>query len=269
MAYNYRNAIRGAVIVFCVSITYAAPALADSTRQEIVVGAMGDSITRAFSSGGLFDTPRNSWATGSSLRVSSHAAKISALLEVDVAASNVARSGATSRDLERQLNKLLGRHARVDYVTFLIGANDICDWENDYDPQLNTFFERIDGVFSRLVAHNPDIKIVLSPIPDMYHLWQLGREMGCQMKWSLTGFCSALLGKNRTDWERQLFVHKWQAANSALEEIALRYGNNVYFADAAQRIAFEPEHVSRLDCFHPSVEGQRLISEETWLEDWF
>jgi lysophospholipase L1-like esterase len=92
------------------------------------VAAAGDSITRGYDAMflGCFlaDCPQYSWSTGTSSPVSSHSARIRAASPgVSVTSANVARTGAKMSDLNRQLT-LIG--TGVQYVTVLLGANDVC-----------------------------------------------------------------------------------------------------------------------------------------------
>lgn len=238
-----------------------------SLAGPVVMGALGDSITRGFSSGGVLDTPRNSWSTGNGWQVNSHKVRLQKVLRREVVASNAAKSGAVASDLNRQVSRLLTR--KPDYVTLLIGANDICDWQDSYQDARNQFYSDVLGALGRLVAANPDIKIVLSPIPDMYNLWQTGVANGCQRKWDVVRFCRALLARGRSDLDRQHFVEKWVSANDALAAAADQFPDNVKFISETQNLQFELSDISKLDCFHPSVKGQNLLSEETWKNGWY
>jgi hypothetical protein len=39
--------------------------------------------------------------------------------------------------------------------------------------------------------------------------------------------------------------------------------------DAVFQFSFEPQHVSMLDDFHPSLIGQAELAEITWLRSWW
>jgi lysophospholipase L1-like esterase len=91
------------------------------------MASLGDSITRAFNTGGvpLTDAPGNSWSTGTRTSVQSHYVRIlaadPAILERNF---NDAKSGAKMVDLDPQVSTATEQN--VAYITILIGANDLC-----------------------------------------------------------------------------------------------------------------------------------------------
>src|SRR5687767_5925957 len=109
-------------------------------RPSLVVGAVGDSITTAFNARNPSDNPSYSWATGDAAAFSSHAARLAGLYPTcDVVTANVAASGARARDLESQVARLALR--APDYVTLMVGANDLTDWlvNGEYGLLLDRF----------------------------------------------------------------------------------------------------------------------------------
>src|SRR5688572_13271785 len=91
------------------------------------MASLGDSITRAFNTGGLpfTDAAGNSWSTGTRSSVQSHYVRIlaaePAILERNF---NDAESGAQMVDLDAQVSTV--NKQNVAYITILIGANDLC-----------------------------------------------------------------------------------------------------------------------------------------------
>ena len=232
--------------------------------ESFVTGAMGDSITRAFDAARPLDNPALSWSTGDDMfgRVESHLVKIQKIRGGKVSGYNEARSGGRSIEMPGQAADLIKR--RPDYVTILIGANDLCDWNNDAEAELNALATNVRQAIASLVAANPKIIIALSAVPDMYHLWEIGHQNSCQRKWDNLNICSRLLSSNATTADREAFARQWEDVNSAYAEIAGDYPANVRFAAEGAHIAFEPKHISSLDCFHPSIEGQNLLSDTVW-----
>ena len=57
--------------------------------------------------------------------------------------------------------------------------------------------------------------------------------------------------------------------NNALNSIAEERVYNIRFNPEISEYDFKWQHISKIDCFHPSVEGQRIIAEESWEHDWF
>jgi len=239
-------------------------ALAQSGEDRFVVGAMGDSITRAFDTGRPLDNPALSWATGDDVfgRVESHLVRLKQMHGKKTAGYNVARSGGKAIEIPGQAAKLAPH--KPDYVTILIGANDLCDWPDDAQRELEDLQQNVRSGIERLIAANPNVLIALSPVPDMYNLWEIGHGNSCQAKWNLLNFCSRLLSPSATAAGREALVEQWYEVNAAYAGIAEEFPLNVRFAAAGADVKFEKEHISAIDCFHPSIEGQNLLSEIVW-----
>jgi lysophospholipase L1-like esterase len=245
----------------------------------IHMAALGDSITRAFNANGPVDHPWNSWATGNSDeiglfrrgQVKSHAEYLSEKTGRDVIVYNVAKSGATSSDLVRQVEALKGRP--MDYATILIGANDLCSHRDPPKPDgqadMTGYAPRVESAVAKLIATNPQIKILLVSIPDMLRLQRLGQGTACQTRWARFGICKMLLGPEATEASIAAFGAQWRAANEDLHLIAARYRDNVQFNPVLSEYPFERGHLSDIDCFHPNITGQNILSRETWNTGWW
>jgi lysophospholipase L1-like esterase len=230
-----------------------------------VVGALGDSISTGFDALHLGDNRDLSWATGTSDEVNSHLKRLEAYLNTPLIGENEAVAGSTAVDLNKQITRLLPNHPA--YVTIDIGANDVCDWEAEtYDASLTKFEADVQAAIQRIVDAEPDARITLAPIPDVYNLWEVAsQQSGCQFKWTVTGLCKPLLAKSRTQEERLAFKDRWAGANDALARVAANFPQQVLFNENAIDVPFTWEDVSTIDCFHPSVKGQNLLAEKTWL----
>ena len=247
--------------------------------KELRMAALGDSITRAFNANGPVDHPWNSWATGNSDKVGlfrrgqvkSHAEFLSDLTGRDVLVHNVAKSGATSADLKRQVKLLKGIH--LDYATLLIGANNLCGHgasaTTSGNADMSAFASEVEDAVTALIRMNPGIKILLVSIPDMPRLQRLGKGTQCESRWNSFGICKMLLGKSATGETIETFTRQWQEANRDLSEIAARHSDHVLYNPTLSEFPFERQHVSELDCFHPNITGQNLLSLETWKTGWW
>lgn len=236
------------------------------------MGAIGDSISTGFNSYHILSERDGNWSTGSGKYpdFESHKMKLEKLLKRPVSAVNVAIPGTTSNSLKFQVKKLLRRAPKLDYVTFLIGANDACRWDNDYQEDLEKYEENVSLAMNKLTTANPKVKILLVPIPDMNRLYELGKDKNkCQRVWKLIPLCDPLFKKKLTDNERDLFSHKVKDINLKLKDISAKYPNNVFYYDFIADIQYDEEHVSEIDCFHPSPYGQKMISEFTFNRDLF
>ena len=256
-----------AVLLPILLMSLTSHARAEDETSTFVMGSLGDSITMAFNAGGPLDRPSNSWAVGWSKNVSSHYERLLSIYD-DVSAFNAARSGAVASELDAQITKLLAK-ANPDYVTILMGANDVCSWTADHAKDLEQYEKDMTDGVERLISANPDVKILLSPVPDMLKLWQVGRVNSCQGKWNFYKICTPLLGANRTEEERMAFVERLNDLNASLERIAEQHSLNVKYAAAVATANFEWKHISALDCFHPGVTGQNFLANEAWKDGWF
>ena len=231
--------------------------------------SVGDSITSGFNTKYIGDIANRkySWSTGDSRRVASHFHKLKELLLTQVIdRKNVAKTRSTSFDLAKQLGKI--NFPRIDYMTILIGANDVCDWGTDHADQLARFKDNVSEIITTVIAQNEEIKILIPAVPDMYHLYEIGKKR-CQFKWNMFGVCPRLLHSSRTTAERQDFRGRLIDANQALAELASENANNVKYIGELFDFRFTIEHTSSIDCFHPSVSGQGVLADITWNHGWF
>ena len=255
---------------FTLSSLSVAKAESTNPSETFVIASIGDSISTAMNSNGWGNRKQNNWSTGTTRNraLRSHFHKLQQLFQQKIEPYNFAVAGATSYDIASQVGKLLPH--QPDYVTILIGANDACLWKKDNDTQLHEFTENITNAVERLIAHNPQVKLLLVPIPNMYHLWKTVHQKGsCQMRWNLFNICSNLLDSDRTEQERLAFQDRITTANDRLEDIANKHLQHIRFNRSLADHTFEWEHVSPRDCFHPSLSGQNIISQLTWEADWF
>ena len=229
------------------------------TKPTFTIGALGDSITAAFNAESPGDNALHSWSTGNADVVSgkSHFVRLTGIFpHLDVRAANVAMTGARAADLATQVDRLLPE--RPDYVTILIGANDLTEC------LLGAGSARLDGVaiavksaVSRLVAANRHIMILLVAVPDqslvLDHLLPGGAAMA-----------GAWLTTLRTTYK-----NSWRHLNQALLGVASAFPANVRFCGAVANERFRRDHLSAIDSYHPSAAGQRLLASLTWNSGWF
>jgi lysophospholipase L1-like esterase len=255
-----------------VALLVGLPTLARAEREEpYVVGALGDSISAGFNALRFGDNREFSWTAGLDANglVQSHARKIKTLLgDRNVVVVNEAFVGAESYQLPRQAARLLRQ--KPDYVTIAIGANDVCTWDEDYLPKLEHYQKHLTGVIETIIESNPKVKIVLAPMPSIPLMYELGaRRPGCQSKWDTMRVCKPLLAAERTAEQRQAFVGRYRHLNQVIADIAGRYPVNVRLAAAIVNAEFDDSMISPLDCFHPSIKGQNLISELSFDATWY
>jgi len=241
-------------------------------KQSFVVTAIGDSITRAYNTDGFFkDAPWVSWSTGERIigGFESHLQKIAKRFpDRTMVTHNFAVTGARVADLKDQITK--SGKDRPDYVTLMIGANDVCSWSEDHHAALDNFKSTLKGHLESITRSSPDVRIMMVPIPDMYRLYTLFRNRGsCLQVWDFTGICKNLLHSSRTGAQRASFRQRWVDANTALEEVAGDFPQHVIFPKEVKDYEYKATDVSSNDCFHPSIQGQNILSDLTWANGWY
>jgi lysophospholipase L1-like esterase len=245
----------------------AAPALPTS------MAAAGDSITRAYDATlfGCFlaDCPANSWATGTSSTVNSQYRRLLARgAAISGQNGNYARTGAKVGELPTQM----GRAVTAQYVTVLIGANDLCTPTVDGMTSETAFRSSVRAGLDAYLGQNATGLVFVSSIPDLYKLWQLGQTIsGAQNTWTTFGICQSMLSTKGTAAQRaanrQAVQMREAAFNTILQQecqapasdTRCRYDNNATF-----NTSFARSDLSSIDYFHPSIAGQAKLAGVTW-----
>ena len=261
------------LIIFLFSLSLGNTHAQDDNQVKpgFLMGALGDSITSAVNANGVGIHTQFSWSTGKGTPTrsfQSHFKKIETMKRIEVKAYNMAKGGARSKDLPKQATKLAKK--KVDYATILIGANNLCDWKTSNQQQLDQFERDVRTSIDTLLASNNKMKILLAPVPDMYNMWKVNKDNNkCTRKWDTFNICSSILSSSLTDGQRQEFKQRWEDLNRTLERISYDYDRNLKFDLSISYTRFQRKHVSTVDCFHPSLEGQELISNKAWKSGWF
>lgn len=245
-------------------------------RLDMNMVAIGDSITVGFNATGFGESGRRySWSTGQSLAGStgSHLNRIKSLArqvgrDLNISAINLADVGAEAIDTQETPighQALQAMQHAPEYVTMMIGDNDVCNTNLSLSSFRSAFKNRIEEALATLTSgsRTPQIVLVTSiPNPRSIKATQPSGfsfdGLKCRASWEL--LCS-----NMQRMAADRFDAYWRAANEALEQASQRAGETVVFDNRA--IASETiraNHVSNSDCFHPSVAGQNLISTTTW-----
>ena len=265
------------VVTVLALVTVVAPTAASAQQAPLDtapvperMAALGDSITRAFHTdcGLAQDCPAQSWATGSSDGVDSHAERLAALDPTMTQADNLAVTGATSADLPSQASRVAPGTA---YVTVLIGANDACTDTTSQMTDTATFAANVGEAFDTLAALDPQPRVFVSSIPDLYQLWEVGRTSGsARFAWWLYGICQSMLEDPLSTADadvnrRQLVVDRVVDYNAALASACGGYGPLCrYDQGATYESSFTLAQLSPIDYFHPNTAGQATLAEVTW-----
>jgi lysophospholipase L1-like esterase len=261
----------GLVPVIIISLLPATAAHASNAYPR-VMAATGDSITRAFDVNWFYvgrDAPEYSWSTGTNSAVNSHYQR---LLAVDPKlagnAYNDARSGARMSDLGRQLAAAASQ--RADYVTILMGANDLCTSSASTMTLTATFETQFRTALGDFVAARPNARVFVSSIPDIYQLWSILHTNPLAVTtWSLFDICQSMLNASNTEQQRQQVVTQEKADNDTLARVCQAFRQCRWDNYAVYNTKFSTAEVSTVDYFHPSVTGEKTLAAVTWTASYF
>lgn len=225
------------------------------------IAAIGDSITTAAAPDLdhlSADNARLSWATGGE-EVGSHRARI-AQQHPGVTAHNVAGAGARIADAPAQADQAVATGA--DYVTFLLGSNDLCATG---PPTARQFEAETRDALRRLETGLPDAYVLMVSIPDVLHLRQeFVGSARAQAAWQRTGACPPVLAPGRSESDLAAVGDLHATYNRILRDVCNQHPNCRHDAGRVAQYRFSRSEVSPADFFHPSIDGQRRLAELTW-----
>ena len=259
-------AVLAAIGVLLVGTSGAAAA----TPYPVSMASTGDSITRAYNTGSAFaDNPAGSWSTGTNATVVSHYTRLIALNPaISGNAFNDAKSGAKMVDLAGQLATVATRH--VDYVTILMGGNDVCTSSESTMTSVSAFTSQFSTAMASFTAASPDTNVYVVSIPNVKNLWSALKGNGvARFIWALGGVCQSMLARptstTQADTDRRARVLQREVDyNSALASVCAAYARCRFDGNAVFSIAFAASDVSTRDYFHPSLAGQKKLAAVSW-----
>jgi len=235
------------------------------------MAAVGDSITQAASSGGSLgaDYPQNSWSTGTSSSVNSHYLRLlAASAPISGANHNLSVSGAKMGGLDAQMQAAVA--LQPDYLTVLIGGNDVCTDTVGEMTSVATFRAQFEAAMSTLTTGSPETHVYVVSIPDVYQLWNLFKsDFWARFVWSVGDICQSLLANptstEQVDVQRREQVRQRNIDfNTQLAQVCAAYVATCRFDNnAVFNTQFAKSDVSG-DYFHPSVAGQATLASVTW-----
>ena len=157
------------------------------------MAALGDSITLALMScSGLSNCQANSWATGTTASVNSHAARLKATVAPSLVSYNYAVSGAKSGALNTQAQSAAAQG--VNYVTIEIGANDACTSTVSGMTATTTFRSNVQAALTTLAGSPSQPEIFVASIPSLLRMYELNKSSSsARFTWSLLRICQSML----------------------------------------------------------------------------
>lgn len=231
------------------------------------MASVGDSITRAYNVDGSHawrDNVQFSWSTGPDTAVKSHYQRI---LAADAAISghvyNDAATGAKMSALDNQL--MSAARQNVEYVTVLIGANDLCSVSISTMTPTVTFKSQFQQAMANFTQANAKARVFVSSIVNIYDLWAvLHTNTSATSTWQSLQICQSMLSPYNTEADRQAVVTREQEYNKALADVCAQYRQCRWDGGATYNVHFSASDVSTVDYFHPSLAGQNTLASVTW-----
>lgn len=248
--------------------------------------AIGDSISTAFDAWLPADNPALSWVNGyhGSFEelfgipdIQSHNQRITAAYGSG-GRKNVSRAenGARWEDALDQAQDVAAK--APTYVTILLGGNDVCrDSIEDLPPVAEIQGHVVATLDFLDLALPTGATVLVAGIPDLKRLYEVARDeksllgIDCEEIWAtpVLGFpCGSMLSPDNSESDR-LFVQSLNFAyNDAIRAaVVARNANSrrayYRFVDL-ESVPFGGDDISSIDCFHPSDEGEALLSEVIW-----
>jgi hypothetical protein len=235
------------------------------------IAAIGDSISQAVDVCCFYgDWPRHSWSTGYAPGdgVRSHYERLLAQNPaIRGRRFNNSVSGAQMEDAPGQARRAVEQGA--DYVTILMGANDLCGWDGTLTPTA-TFRAQFRETIDILRTGLPGSRVFVSSIPDLYQLWRVLRsDPVAQAVWQVAGICPSMLRFSNSAADRQRVVDRQAEFQAVLREVCGGWSNCRFDGGLIYELRFTRDMVSRLDYFHPNLAGQATLAAETWRRSWW
>jgi lysophospholipase L1-like esterase len=237
------------------------------------MAAIGDSITRATDVCCWYgDHPANSWSTGGASwdGISSHYERIRSLNgAISGYAYNDSVSGAKMSAAPTQAAKAVAQGAQ--YVTLLMGANDVCTSAPWTMTSVATFRSQYQSALATLDAGLPRrAHIFVASIPNIYQLWQIYHtDYTAALVWDVANICQSMLSTDRTEDQRQAVRQRNIDFNAVLQQECAKYTRCKFDGNAVFNYQFSRSQVSKLDYFHPSLSGQASLASVTWGQSWW
>jgi lysophospholipase L1-like esterase len=279
-----RHSLLKALSVGIFVIGSQALALEPGQSPPIRLYSIGDSLTRAADANLPGDNLNDSWVNGyygfwdklfGLPDVNSHNQRITALYGSGGRRNWIAaQNGARVQDMAAQA--FWAQFLGPTYATVMLGGNDVCrsnvadlptdqEFEANFRNGITVLLNGVPGGATVLVVAIPNVKA-------LYDLGLTKTALGitaCPNLWKLTGFCDAMLSKDRTDLDRQYVQSRNVGYNAILQRVtdemaASHPGRFVRFSPAGYQLPTAQEQISDLDCFHASWRGQKVLSELTW-----
>lgn len=236
----------------------------------------------------IFESRQVAWATGldPSYRVISHARRL-AYLNPELRIYNAAVSGAVAKNvLQSQVEELsrwsrkVNRQDMPDYVTLMIGGNDLCRNRVDQMTSPSEYQEQIEDIVDRVLAHSPQTRLLVSTTPKVSDLKQFSRNWvtgfgvlkNCQKVWNLHKFCQTVTDSTQSAEDRRRVQERMATYHQILRDVVNRrrrvYGDRIRLSDKLYNYEFTKNDLA-VDCFHPNFTAHQKIADFSFVDNWW
>jgi lysophospholipase L1-like esterase len=187
-------------------------------------------------------------------------------------------SGADMFDFPLQTSQAVSQSAY--YVTAFMGHNDVCQNNFAAIPSDAVFEANFRAGMNNLKNGLPNgATVYVLAIVDIRRLYEVGKDMyalgilDCEVLWATTLLnwfpCGTMLSPLNTEADRQYTRSRNIAFNTILQNVTAEFNANdphhyYYFTNLPFVYPYTSGDVSTLDCFHPSGQGQKTLSRESW-----
>lgn len=233
------------------------------------IAALGDSISQAtMTCSALMYCPSNSWSTGTTASVNSHAARLRAAGAGSLVAYNNAVPASASSALLGQAQKAVAQGA--DYVTIEIGANDACTKTVGAMTPTATYATNVQAALAALAATPAQPEIFVASIPNLQRMYELNKSnVSARLAWVTLQVCQSLLAnptstKSADVARRAAVQQRVNEFNQVLRDACAATPKCRFDNGAVANYAFAKSHISTRDYFHPSLSGQSVLAAVTW-----
>ena len=151
-----------------------------------------------------------------------------------------------------------------------MGANDARRFtEADMTPA-STFQGEFQAAMTSLTTGLPDAKVFVGSIPDVWRIWEIGKDSPSAVAaWASFPICNSLLANPtstaQADVDRRARVRQRIIDfNSALATVCASFGNCKFDNNAIFDHQWVSSEISTVDYIHPNVTGQANLAALTY-----
>lgn len=224
-----------------------------------------------------------SWASGDDPMsfVYSHFERLQRYVP-ELEAWNLAVAAARAEELEEQLDRLFEIQSEegviFDYITLLIGGNDLRQEQvSEMTPPME-FIGNLEVNLRRLLDQEPDRRVLLVGLPPMHEVFErtkhiesvrfFGRAQTCaQVRKRVYGNLPQFDSEHE-DYQASLKIVELyeRGLQSLVDRLQLDYPKADLKLVQNYQTTQLPKKALSVDCFHPSEWGQAELAETTWFK---